>query len=139
MDRTPGPRSGAGLGCGKFRTVGSTVADQEKGTLKSAEKDAVDAEKHRKEAAELARQRGALAFLTDKSAALNAYLTAATYDPADVKTQIFIGDLQNLLGDTNAAKDTFVNAASVAEANLRKYPDQVDAARELAISTDRIW
>ena len=136
-----GPRekeAAQALAAGNSAPSEALLQDQEKGTLKSAEKDAVDAEKHRKEAAELARQRGALAFLTDKSAALNAYLTAATYDPADVKTQIFIGDLQNLLGDTNAAKDTFVNAASVAEANLRKYPDQVDAARELAISTDRI-
>ncbi|MFM0758349.1 tetratricopeptide repeat protein [Paraburkholderia strydomiana] len=136
-----GPRekeAAQALAAGNSAPSEALLQDEEKGALKSAGKDAVYAEKPHKEAAELARQRGALAFLTDKRAALNAYLTAATYDPADVKTQIFLGDLQNFLGDSKAAKDTFVNAASIAEANLRIYPDQVDASRKLAISTYRI-
>lgn len=126
------------LAAGDLAPSEALLQDHERVALRSAESDTVHAEQFRKEAAELARLRGALAFVTDKKAALSAYLTAAKYDSDDVKTRIFIGDLQNSLGDTQAAKETFVEAASIAEANLRKYPDKLDTPRELAVSMSRV-
>ncbi|MCC8403132.1 hypothetical protein LJ655_14750 [Paraburkholderia sp. MMS20-SJTN17] len=139
MNAAPRAKEAAqALAAGNSAPSEALLHDEEQGVINSAEGQTAPTEQRHKEAAELARQRGALAFWTDKTAALDAYLTAVSYDPADVKTRIFTGDLQNLLGDTSAARETFAKALSVAEANLRKYPDNARATRELALSMDRV-
>lgn len=114
------------------------LRQQEESLAQRAGNADAQAAEDRKQAAELARQQGALAFLTDKRAALIAYKRAAQYEPDDARTQILIGDLQLLNGDTQQAHTTFVNAASIAKANLAARPGDVDIQRSLAVIHNRI-
>jgi tetratricopeptide (TPR) repeat protein len=68
-----------------------------------------------REAAETARQRGALAFDEDTDKALAAYREAAALDPTDAWTWISIARLEARRGKLAAAEEAAVRARSAAE------------------------
>jgi tetratricopeptide (TPR) repeat protein len=88
-------------------------------------------------AAELARQQGALAFVSDTNAALAAYRRAQTYEPDEPNTLISIGDLQDTLGQTQAALATYDRAREVIEQRLENEPGNVEMQRDLAVTSSR--
>ncbi|MFM0616208.1 tetratricopeptide repeat protein [Paraburkholderia nemoris] len=100
--------------------------------------DRSDVAMQRHRAAEFARQQGALAYLTNVRAALEAFERAAGYEPDDVRTQIYIGDLQTALGETDDARKTYTSAISLATKATALSPDDPAAQHDLAISHARL-
>jgi tetratricopeptide (TPR) repeat protein len=92
----------------------------------------------RQHAAQLARQQGALAMGHDVRAAIAAYQRAAGYDPDDVWTQLFIGDLHRQLGNLDAAMRSYRTASATAAKRVRASPDDPEAQRGLMASHNRI-
>ena len=92
----------------------------------------------RREAAQLAREQAALASGRDAQAALLAYQRAADYDPDDTWTHFFIGDLQRVLGDQAAARDSYESGRSAAERRVSANERDTDARRDLSVSHNRI-
>ena len=74
----------------------------------------------------------------DVRAALAAFERAAEYEPDDTWTHFFIGDLHLLLGDLNAAMQSFQSGVARAEARLRASADDLDAQRDLSVSQNKI-
>jgi len=98
----------------------------------------MDDVRQRREAAALAREQGALALGHNVRAALEAFKRAADYEPDDVWTQFFIGDLHLRLGDLSAAMRSFRRGGARAESRLRGSADDADAQRDISVSHDRI-
>ncbi|WP_159444515.1 tetratricopeptide repeat protein [Paraburkholderia ribeironis] len=115
----------------------AVLREEEASALESARADEARSAEHRKQAAELARQRGALIFFKNARSALEAYKRAAQYDPGDIQTRIVIGDLQATLGDTDQAQKTFTEAASIAKAKSAQHPDNPELRHELAVADER--
>ena len=97
-----------------------------------------DEAQHRREAAVLAREQGALVIGHDVRTALAAFERAAKYEPDDSWTHFFLGDLYLLLGDLAAGMRSYRRAASSAGARVQSNNQDWDAQRDLAISHDRI-
>jgi tetratricopeptide (TPR) repeat protein len=68
-----------------------------------------------KEAAEAARNWGALAYLDDTQEAIEAYQKATQLDPADTWSWIFLGRLYQRAGNLTDAEQAFQNARDAAE------------------------
>ena len=92
----------------------------------------------RRQVAELAREQGALAMGHDVRASLAAFQRAAEYEPEDTWTHFFIGDLHMLLGDLNAAVQSFRRGVARAETRLQAIANDLDAQRDLSVSHDKI-
>ncbi|MEM5455733.1 tetratricopeptide repeat protein [Paraburkholderia phytofirmans] len=112
--------------------------DQEANVARQAEQNASSAAADKHKAAELARQQGALAFFTDTEGALKAYQRAAGYEPDDPDTLIFIGDLQDRLGQTQQALTTFDQARALLERKRAASPDNAALLSDLAVAHDRM-
>ncbi|MEM7525785.1 MAG: tetratricopeptide repeat protein, partial [Pseudomonadota bacterium] len=67
-------------------------------------------------AAEAARHRGALAFVYDTEAALNAYREATELDPTNFRGWSQLGHLQRRIGALNAAAESYERALSISDA-----------------------
>ena len=98
----------------------------------------VDDAQHRREAAVLAREQGALAMGHDVRAALTAFERAAEYEPDDTWTHFFLGDHYLLSGDLTAAMQSYRRAGSSAEARLQRNTHDWDAERDLSVSHNKI-
>jgi tetratricopeptide (TPR) repeat protein len=98
----------------------------------------VDDSRSRREAAELAREQGALAFGHDVTGALAAFERAAEYQPDDTWTHFFVGDLHVSLGRLSSALDAYQKGAVTVESRLRADQNDFDALRDLSVSYDRI-
>lgn len=73
-------------------------------------------------AAELAREQGALAYGRDLRTALAAYECAVEYEPEDIWTHIYLGDVHQDLGHLDAAHSSYTAAYSAAEKQLATEP-----------------
>ena len=98
----------------------------------------VDDAAQRREAAALAREQGALAMGRNIKAALTAYKRAAEYEPEDIWTHLFIGDLHVLLGNLKAAKQSFERAKSLVEALVERDAAYSGWQRDLSVCHNRI-
>ncbi|WP_155123033.1 MULTISPECIES: hypothetical protein [Burkholderia cepacia complex] len=128
----------AALKAGNLTPSVALLHDREIAVAKRAEESTVSTADARHQAAELARQQGALAFFSDTEGALGAYQRAAEYVPDDPETLIFIGDLQDTLGQTRQALATFDQARAVLERKLALSPDSAALQRALAVTHDRM-
>ncbi len=88
----------------------------------------------RKEAAALARERGALARHHDVMAALVAYQQATDCDPADVWSWFYLSDLQRFVGDLPNAILSVTRAQAAAQQRLDLDGDDTAARHHLCIS-----
>ncbi len=70
-----------------------------------------------KEAAEAARNLGAIAYLNNTAKAIEAYRTATELDPNDTWSWIYLGLLHQQAGDLAAAERAFERASAAAEAS----------------------
>jgi predicted negative regulator of RcsB-dependent stress response len=98
----------------------------------------VDDATWRRQAAELAREQGALAMGHDVRVALEAYRRAAEYEPADTWTHFFIGDLYLRLGSTDAAMQSYRQAAASVERRLQANANDLGGQRDLSVSHNKI-
>jgi tetratricopeptide (TPR) repeat protein len=89
-------------------------------------------------AAALAREQGALAMNHNVIAALESFERAAEYEPNDVWTHFFIGDLHVSLGNLGAAMKSFSTAVESVQARLQANAHDEDAQRDLSVGHDRI-
>ncbi|MGK2898844.1 MAG: tetratricopeptide repeat protein [Burkholderiaceae bacterium] len=131
----------AALQRGDTRPAEAALRQEERSAAAEAAMPSVMGEAERaanRQAAELAREQGALAFGRDAQAALAAYQRAAAHDPDDTWTQFLIGDLYVALGDLTAARAHYDAGHSSALHRLENDPDDADAERDLAVSHDRI-
>lgn len=78
--------------------------------------------------AELAREQGAVASLTDSAAALQAYQRAVDYTPRDPLALINLGAAQLDAGSLDAASEKFTQARTLAQDRLAANPADADAA-----------
>ena len=97
-----------------------------------------DDAQQRRQAAELAREQGALVVGHDVRTALQAYQRAAEYEPDDTWTHFFIGDLQMRLGSLVAAMQSYRQGAAAAERRLQANADDLVAQRDLSVSHNKI-
>jgi tetratricopeptide (TPR) repeat protein len=128
----------AALQAGDSAPSVALLHDQEANVARQAEQNASSAAADKHKAAELARQQGALAFFTDTEGALKAYQRAAGYEPDDPDTLIFIGDLQDRLGQTQQALTTFDQARALLERKRAASPDNAALLSDLAVAHDRM-
>ncbi len=91
----------------------------------------------RRQAAQLAREQGALAVGRNARAALAAYQRAAGHEPDDTWTHFLIGDLQRVLGDLAAAYGSYQTGRLAAERRHGANPDDTGARYDLAAAHDR--
>ena len=91
----------------------------------------------RHEAAQRAREQGALAAGRDARAALAAYQRAAEHEPDDTWTHFLIGDLQRVLGDLAAAYASFQAGLLVAERRRNVGAEETGASYDMAAAHDR--
>lgn len=99
--------AGAALEVGNTRPAEVLLREQEQTAAQPLKAGVPQTEERRHQAAELAREQGALAVGRDVRAALDAYLRAAEYEPEDTGTLFTVGDLYLQLGDSNAATRSF--------------------------------
>ena len=92
----------------------------------------------RRRAATLARERGALALQHDVRSALAAYRQATEYEPEDVWSWYFLGDLYIATGDLAAAGHSYREAQRHCAAALEAQPDSEQRQRDLSVSHNRI-
>ena len=83
--------------------------------LEVEERKVLEGEAANKEAAEAARQRGALAFLHDTQKALNAYRRATQLDPDNVKGWNQLGRLLKRTGELNEAETSYQRVLALGE------------------------
>jgi hypothetical protein len=92
----------------------------------------------RRRAAQFARERGALAMQTDVAAALGAYRLATEYEPDDLWSWFFLGDLFIVNGSLVDAAAAYRSARKDAERRAEQ-PDAGDnALRDLSVSHNKI-
>ena len=92
----------------------------------------------RRQAAQIAREQGALAMGHDVRTALEAYQRAAEYEPDHTWTHLFIGDLHMRLGNLRAAMLSYQRSAAATDLHLQTDPDDFDAQRDLSVSYCKI-
>ena len=126
------------LEAGDTRPAEALLKSQERDEVALIESAGVDDAQQRREAAALAREQGALAMGHDVRAALLAFQRAAEYEPDDVWTHFFIGDLQVSLGDLSAAMQSFRKGRAIAEALAELDLANTVWHRDLSVSNDRI-
>jgi tetratricopeptide (TPR) repeat protein len=95
-------------------------------------------DERRQQAAELAREQGALAIGRDVRVALAAYLRAARYEPDDARTLFTIGDLYVKLGNLNAAMRNYQASLAVARKLAASDPSNSQWQRDLSVSHDMV-
>lgn len=126
------------LRAGDSRPAEQLLNGQERQAAAKIDQQGADEKEQRRRAAELACEQGALAMGHDVAAALAAYQRAADYDPDDLWTRIYIGDLHRLLGDGSAAVDVFRRCLELATARSTADPTNAHRLRDLALSHERI-
>jgi Domain of unknown function (DUF4062) len=124
------------LEAGDTRPAEVLLSNQERDEAAQIGTPGADDIQQRRQAAALAREQGALAMGHDVRAALAAFQRAAEYEPDDTWTRFFIGNL--LLGDLNAAMQSFQNGVAVAESCLQAITGDSDAQRDLSVSHNKI-
>ncbi len=130
--------AGAALEAGNSVPAEALLREQELDLAQAPITDDTPAHAQRKQAAELAREQGALAVGRDARAALTAYQRAAEYEPEDTRTLFAIGDLHLQLGDSDAAALRFRSAAAIAEALAARDPANTAWQRDLSVSHEKI-
>jgi hypothetical protein len=126
--------AGAALEAGNSRPAEALLREQELDLAQAPITDDTLAHAQRKQAAELAREQGALAVGRDARAALAAYQRAAEYEPDDTWTLFAIGDLRLQLGDSDAATLSYRSATAIAEALAARDPANAEWQRDLIVS-----
>jgi tetratricopeptide (TPR) repeat protein len=126
------------LEAGDTRPAEALLHTQEREEAAQIARPGVDEAKQRRQAAELAREQGALAMGHDVRAALRAYQRAAEYDPDDTWTHFFIGDLHMRLGSLDAAMQSYQRALGVVKRRADLSAEDVDAQRDLSVSHSKI-
>jgi tetratricopeptide (TPR) repeat protein len=97
-----------------------------------------DDAQQRRQAAQLARDQGALAISHDLRTALEAYQRAAEYEPDDYWTHFLIGDLQLRLGSSEAATRSYRRGAAASERRVTANQNDLDGQRGLSVSHNKI-
>ena len=125
---------------GDTQPAEALLRTQENAAVQSAEGegDLAIKQAERRRAATLARERGALALQHDVRSALAAYQQATEYEPEDIWSWYFLGDLYIATGDLAAAGRSYREAQRHAAAALAAQPDREQWQRDLSVSHDRI-
>ena len=92
----------------------------------------------RRRAAQFARERGALAMQTDVASALAAYQQATEYEPEDLWSWFFLGDLFIANGNLSEAEAAYRSAQKDAQRRSQQPDAADDALRDLSVSQNRI-
>ncbi len=121
------------LEAGDTRPTEELLAQREE----AAQRDPKDI-KARREAADLARQQGALAFGRDSKAALAAYQRAISYEPDDLWSMYHIGDLELIQGRTSAALSAYHKGREIAQKLAASDPSKAEWQRDLSVSYNKI-
>lgn len=137
----------AALEVGNPRPAEALLREQERVEADSIAVGTPEEADRRREAAELAREQGTLAFADDVRAALAAYMRTADYEPQDTWTRIFVGDLKLRLGDVAGATESYHAALAITEtlaardpANSQWQTDVVVSCSNLgALTTSKVW
>ena len=125
---------------GNTEPAEALLRTQEMAAVQSAEGEGDVATKlaERRRAATLARERGALALQHDVRSALAAYQQATEYEPEDVWSWYFLGDLYIATGDLATAGHSYREAQRHSAAALEAQPDSEQRRRDLSVSHNRI-
>ncbi len=126
------------LEAGDPRPAEALLREEERVKVETISLGTPDESEARREAADLAREQGALAFGYDARAALAAYSRAADYDPEDVWTRFKIGDLEVRLGDSSDALESYRRALHIVEAKAERDPESTVWQRDLSVSHIKI-
>jgi tetratricopeptide (TPR) repeat protein len=92
----------------------------------------------RRAARTLAREQGALAMSHDVRAALASFQRAAEYDPDDIWTHFFIGDLHVSLGDSAAGLTAYRAGHSIAQDRAAHDPASTERQRLVSAGQNRM-
>jgi hypothetical protein len=125
--------AGAALEIGNTRPAEVLLREQEQTAAQSLASGVPEAVEQRHQAAELAREQGALAVGRDVRAALAAYLRAAEYEPNDTWTRFYIGDLHLQLGDSNAAIRSLQAGMAIAQKLAAADPSNSQWQTDVAV------
>jgi tetratricopeptide (TPR) repeat protein len=126
------------LEAGDTRPAEALLGREEREQAEQIGTPGVDDQQQRSQAAALAREQGALAVGHDIRAALSAYQRAAEYEPQDIWTHVFIGDLNILLGDLRAAMESFSRAHAITTALAQRDPANAQWRTDLAVSCAKL-
>ena len=126
------------LEAGDTRPAEALLSNQERDQAAQIGALGANDDQQRRQAAALARAQGALAVGHDGRAALAAFQRAAEYEPDDAWTHFFVGDLHVLLGDLNAAMQSFRKGFEIAEALAGRDPANTEWQRDLSVSQNKI-
>ena len=130
--------AGAALEVGNTRPAEVLLREQEQTAAQPLKAGVPQTEERRHQAAELAREQGALAVGRDVRAALDAYLRAAEYEPEDTGTLFTVGDLYLQLGDSNAATRSFKAGMAITQKLAASDASNSRWQRDLSVSHNRI-
>ena len=132
--------AGTALESGNTRPAEVLLRDQEQTAAQSSPgaADVPETQDRSHQAAELAREQGALAMGRDVRTALAAYLRAAEYEPDDIWTRFFIGDLSLQLGNSNAAIRSYQAGMLIAQKLAVTDPSNSQWQRDLSVSHNKI-
>ena len=130
--------AGAALEVGNTRPAEVLLREQEQTAVQPLKAGLPQTQAQRHQAAELAREQGALAAGRDVRAALAAYLRAAEYEPDDIWTLFTVGDLRLALGDSSAAIRSYQAGMAIAQKLAASDPSNSEWQRDLSVSHNRI-
>ena len=130
--------AGAALEAGNPGPAEALLREQERIEADTIDVGIPEQADRRRQAAELARELGALAFAHDVRVALAAYVRAAEYEPQNTWTRFFIGDLQLLCGDVSAAMENYHLALGVAQELAARDPANSQWQRDLSVSYTKV-
>jgi tetratricopeptide (TPR) repeat protein len=130
--------AGAALETGDTRPAEVMLREQEQAVAEPLQAGLPRTAAQRVEAAELAREQGALAIGRDVRVALASYLRASEYEPDDAWTHLTVGDLQAQLGDSNAAMRSYRTGMSIIQRLAASDPSNSQWQRDLSVSHNRI-
>ncbi len=125
------------LGAGDTRPAEALLRHQERDEAAGIVPGVADAGQ-RREAAALAREQGALAMGHDVRAALASFQRAAEYEPENVWTHFFIGDLHRRMGYLDAAMRSYARARELVEALAARDPANMGWQRDRSVSYNKI-